>query len=482
MSVDFQRKEFTERESDWRRIDDVTAGRNVKQYLRTLRKTGNENVEDADRQEQYAENAIFYEIAGHTLRGLVGTAVRRDPVFEPPGRLQYVESNIDGAGNGIDQQVREALSEVIKKGRAGLWVTYPETGGEISQADQERFRATAHLIDAGQIINWRTGTDGSRVRLELVVFAADEETIAVDGFSIETQEVRRVLMLTPDESGATVYQTQKYVKVKSESGEEEWIAEERVIPTNGDGQPFTEIPFTFIGARNNDASVDDPPLLGLVNINVGHYRNSADYEDSVWYSGQSQPYMTGIDDQTLEMIKNEGIRVGSRFLMPVPAGETFGFATPDANPLVRQAMTDKVEMMIGLGARFVTDSRQSKTATEARQDDEAATSPLSTIVQNVADAYTRALRWLAAFMAEPQAPEYIMDSDFTDLGSSSEMLAKWVKSYLDGAVPQSEYIGWMQRQGYFDASKSVEQLSDELADAAVASGESSLPGAGGAET
>jgi hypothetical protein len=84
-------------------------------------------------------------------------------------------------------------------------------------------------------------------------------------------------------------------------------------------------------------------------------------------------------------------------------------------------------------------------------------------------------------MNAPSAPEYVMDSDFTDLGSSSEMLAKWVKSYLDGAVPESEYIGWMQRQGYFDASKTTEQISQELDEASTrGAGGDVETGAGGA--
>lgn len=49
---------------------------------------------------------------------------------------------------------------------------------------------------------------------------------------------------------------------------------------------WDEIPFTFVGAQNNDETIDDPPLATLAEINLGHYRNSADYEDSVWFCGQ----------------------------------------------------------------------------------------------------------------------------------------------------------------------------------------------------
>ncbi len=50
---------------------------------------------------------------------------------------------------------------------------------------------------------------------------------------------------------------------------------------------WDEIPFTFVGAQNNDPTIDDSPLAALVEINHGHYRNSADYEDSVWFCGRA---------------------------------------------------------------------------------------------------------------------------------------------------------------------------------------------------
>lgn len=479
MSIDFQRSDYVGSAPKWEKVDAVVCAKEVTKYLRQLRKIGTGNVDDAIRQQQYEDNAIFYNIAGHTLAGLIGTAFRKDPSFDPPTRLSYLEKNADGAGNSIHQQARSALGDVLKKGRAGLWVDYPETEGETSRADIGRFFATIHRIEAEQIINWRTRTDGAITKLELVVIQSCREIVGDDGYELIDQEIITELAL--DEGG--LYFTREWTLTKNDSGEKVWEQGDEKLPTDAAGNRLTEIPFTFVGSENNDSTIDEAPMLPLVEINIGHYRNSADFEDSVWYSGQSQPWMTGMDEALIELFKENDIRAGSRYIMPVPAGESFGFATPDPNPVVRQAMLDKVEVMIGLGAKFVTAAGPAKTAQEASQDEDAQTSILSAAVGNVADAYTRAVQFAAVFMGVDPV-EYILDNDFSDLGSSPEMLAKWVDTYIKGAVPESDYIRWMQRQGYFDAGKTVEEVAAELdpAEPEPHGDAAALPGASGPET
>src|SRR5690606_9759514 len=62
--------------------------------------------------------------------------------------------------------------------------------------------------------------------------------------------------------------------------------EEPYYPKDGAGNSLTEIPFTFIGSKNNEPSIDSPPMYDMADINVAHYRNSADYEESVFVVGQ----------------------------------------------------------------------------------------------------------------------------------------------------------------------------------------------------
>lgn len=79
---------------------------------------------------------------------------------------------------------------------------------------------------------------------------------------------------------------------------------------------WDEIPFTFVGAQNNDPTIDDSPLAALVEINHGHFRNSADYEDSVWFCGQVQPYMTGLDEGWRDHLEKKGVKIYDKYTSP----------------------------------------------------------------------------------------------------------------------------------------------------------------------
>lgn len=452
MSIDFVRNAVTEKMPDWEKIRDITEGVNVTQYLRKLKKP--DGSVDAKRQESYEDAAVFYSVSGHTYRGMVGTIFSKPPTMTLTPGLTYLLDNADGRGNNLIQQSQALVGDVVRFGRAGLWVDFPEAEEEVSQADRDRFFATIHKFQPEQIINWRTVTTGAITRLSLVVTAEVEE-ISV-GFEIEERRVIRELGL--DEAGN--YYARRWIQIGDTN---EFEPQEAVFPADAAGANLREIPFTFVGSENNDPGVDPAPMLDIVRVNIGHYRNSADYEDSVFYAGQVQPWMSGADESIYEMMEDREFYIGSRMLMPVPAGETFGFADPGANPLVRQAMVDKIDQMIGLGARFIQSAGAGKTDYEARSDSLAQNSTLSLIAANASDAYTECLQWCALFMGEDESElQYALNQDFTAIAATPAALAAWVKSYIDGAVPQSDYIQWMKRNGFFNADKSDEEIAEEL--------------------
>lgn len=465
MSIDSTRQDYDEMLPRWQLVDDVIKRRDIKRYLRNLKRCiRNEQgiLEDNIRQREYEKNAVFYGITSHTLKGLLGTMFRRDPTVVVPPELQYVVTNIDGKGNGITQHSRKTSANVISKGRCGLWVDYPEVDRDTSRADLARYYATIRRFAAQQVISWRVESDGSQMVLTHVVLKYKREVAKENGYGMKYEDIIVELQLIQD-SGRWVYRCREWQKGSTDD-QEQWIAQEWKQPRNRNGVPLDYIPFIFVGSENNDTEIDDPPLFDMCELNIAHYRNSADYEDNVWYAGQVQPWMSGATEEFYEMAKKYEIRIGSRQLFPVPSGEKFGFETPGENPQCRIAMKDKLEMMIGIGARFITPGGAAKTAYEAESDREVAHSILSTIAQNVTSAYMTCLTWMLDFMPEASSDDlnFAIESDYSDVGSTPQLLAAWVKSYLDGAVPQDQYISWMQRQGYFDAEADLDELADAL--------------------
>ena len=453
MSIDWQRPEYQGALPGWQKIRNVTDAEDVEQYLRELN-PNDESKENKDRNKQYRQNAIFYAVAGYTARGLTATPFGKDPAFSPPPALEYLESNADGAGNSIYQLSQSTLSESVRFGRSGLYVGFPPgTGNESKADDVDRF-ATISVIYPENIINWRTRTVGAKTILDLVIIS---EQVMEDKDGYEQEPVDQIRELGLDESG--FYFERIWRK---EDGEGDWKAGEAFEPTNASGARLNYIPFTFVGSENNDSTIDLPPMQDLVAVNIGHYRNSADYEDSVFYAGQAQPWMSGVDAAHLEAMEENGFYIGSRYLMPVPEGGQFGFASAEPNPMVLEAMREKIGLMIGMGARFLEPNASTKTATEAEGDNMAQHSVLALIVANVSEAYTMALKWVSEFMGVTEEVTYSINQDFTRANASPQEIAQIISAWTLGVIPSTDVWAFFQRHGYIDGSKTIEEIDQEL--------------------
>ena len=246
-----------------------------------------------------------------------------------------------------------------------------------------------------------------------------------------------------------------------------WAASEPYAPLDANGQTWDVIPFTFIGSRDNTTETDHPPMLGIVNLNIGLYRNSADYEDSVWFSGQAQPWMSGLTQEHIDLMNKNKMYVGSKNMLAVPEGGAFGFAQADPNPMVRQAMIDKVESMIQLGARMMQVGSATKTAEQASGEREAQTSLLAMIASNVSEAYTMALQWAARYMIRGNVNEeeisYTLSQDFVNVKVDPQELREMVAGFVQGVVPVGDYTAYMKKKELFSDDVSEEDYADLLA-------------------
>ena len=160
--VDFKHPEYENNVDSWNFVNNICDSKNVKQYIHPL------NVQDMSREngarnEQFKKRAIFYAIAGYTSRGLVGKAFSKPPELEVVKQLEYIKTNVDGAGTGIDQQAQDVVRDIARIGRSGLMVDFPKTNGVLSVAQLANLgvAATITKFDAKQIINWKTKSIGS---------------------------------------------------------------------------------------------------------------------------------------------------------------------------------------------------------------------------------------------------------------------------------------------------------------------------------
>lgn len=427
----------------WAKVRAVCAGADAVKAGKYLPYLNKQDISEQNvaRNAAYVERAMFYDATGNTLRGLLGLAFRIDPAHNIPERLQYLLTDADGAGVSVYQQSQSVLANVLQVGRHGLYVDFSDAMS----------RPVIKPYAAESIINWRTSLVGGKTVLTLVVLAETAEED--DGYGIEYVEQWRELALEDGRFVARVWRM-------SDGGEPVIVKE--LAPDSTSGK-LDFIPFAFVGSENNDQSIDPAPLFGLAELNIGHFRNSADYEDSVFFVGQAQPWIAGLSEEWRDWMQSQAqIYIGSRSPLLLPENGAFGFAQVQPNMLAKEAMDQKEAQMVALGARIIEPSQASKTATEASGDREASTSVLAMCVANVSEAYKAAIAMCGRYLSLDVEAEYRINQDFVRMSAEPSMITALVAAWQAGAFSKVDLRAFLRRLSVIDVERTDEEIEDEL--------------------
>lgn len=448
-NIGFVRGEITTMIPKWNLVEDCLKGQDaVKSKLDIYLPRPNvtdKSPENLARYDNYVARAVYYNVTRKTCDGLVGQVFSRDPLVNIPDLLKPMWSNVDGAGVTLDQQAKKGLAMLLGIGAFGLLTDYPAVDRAVSLAEQQAgyIRPTIVQYHRKAVINWRYKTVGAKRVLSLLVL--NEEHTKDDGFEISTEYIYRVLRLT--ESNECTVSTWRYVQ--DDSGDRyEVIDQERII-RDGKGLPLSEIPFEFCGVLNNDANIDEPPLYDLAVLNIAHYRNSADYEDSCYLVGQPTPYFSGLTEQWVNKVfKNKTIQMGSRAAIPLPVGGVAGLLQANENSMPMEAMKHKEAQMTALGAKLIQVGSGKNTLGEAQLSEAGEMSTLATAAKNVSAAYTNALKIAARMAGVPETDiEYSLNTDFPASRLTPNERAQLVLEWQSGAITQSEMRAGLRKAG-----------------------------------
>ena len=463
--VSYQHPDYMEHAPEWELVDTLCEGEaEVKKAGQKLLPdpvvSSNETQRDRDSiYKRYLERALYVNIVGRTRQSLIGSVFRKAPTVELPAELAYMAEDCDGNGLTIVQQSQKCLEDVLSNGRAGILVDFPQVEGAVSVADMQAGLARANLChyDAADIINWQTMRVGGKSLLSRVVLS--EMAQADNEFETTSVQQLRELYLT-----GGVYMVRLWRK---NAATKEWEITGESMPLMSNGQPWAFIPFCFVGAVNNDHNVDPAPLYDMACVNRKHYQLGADWYNALYYAGQPQPVIAGLDVEWRDFLQEQGIVVGSRAPFLLPAGGTFNYATVAADNALKAELTDLVTQMVALGARLVAPGEAVKTATQSAGEQEVSHSVISLAAANVSSAYTTALGYAQGFMGGSGAVDYQLSSDLAVIQWDAQILTAIVGAWQSGTMPKSDAIRFLQKIGLVDGSKTIEQIMDELEDGGV---------------
>lgn len=395
----------------------------------------------------YKLRADFYGASGRTVDGLAGAVLRKEPAVEVPEGIKPHLADVTSQGVPLEAFAKQLVEQDLCVGRAGVLVDLPE---------QPAVEARPYwvLYRAEQIINWRTDVRQGRRVLTLVVLQETVATVDPADPFVQTEGTQyRVLTLAPaTPGGAEVYTVTVWKKSAAPTaGEaEEWVADPPVSPRRR-GEALTFIPFVFVGAAGITEEVSKPPLLDLVDLNLSHYRSSADLERARFFTSSPTPYICGFngagvapaspDNPEGHPVATPVYRIGSSVAWTFQSPETkVGMLeyTGQGLSALRDALRDKQEQMAVLGARLLeaqkVDAEAAATVRLRHAGDE---SVLKKITIAVDQALTQALRWHVwwAGLTTPDAQVTVgLNTDFLGVAISPELVAKLLLALQAGEI------------------------------------------------
>lgn len=447
-NIGFERVEVGAMRKKWQLIDDCLAGSDqVKaagdRYL-PRPNAADESETNKARFASYVLRAVFYNVGHVTVEGMVGQVFSRDPIMKLPPEMKSMVEDVDGTGVSLDQQSRRGLIQNIARGGFGLLVDYPVTDGPLTLAQRQAgyIRPTITQYDRLSIINWRFKKVGAKQLFSLIVI--HESTSGTDdGFEVTTVEQWRVLQLDAlGEYTVTTY-------ARADDGEGYVATSEISKPKGADGEPMRYIPFYFCGALNNSASPDVPIIYNLCTLNIAHYRNSADYEDSCYIAGQPTPVFTGLTEQWVNRVfKNKTIQMGARAAIPLPQNATAQILQASPNSLPKEAMDQKEKQMAAMGAKLIEPGAGTNTLGQAQLDESTESSMLSVAAKNVSLAYTLALIESAKQQGLPvDEITYSLNTDFPASRLTPNERTQVILEWQAGAISETEMRAALRKAG-----------------------------------
>ncbi|MBX0289713.1 DUF4055 domain-containing protein [Hymenobacter sp. HSC-4F20] len=367
----------------WQKCGDAIAGQRAikargKLYLPEL--IGHEKESN----DAYLERASFFNATGRTVEGYVGMAMRKPLTLKGPEAILGWRDDITLTDESLDDLAADCIRETLRS-RPGVLVDMEVSTGPLTaaQAAALQLRPYLTLYKAESIINWERARINGAYRLKNVFL---QESYADDDGKLKVQ-IRQLSM----NSG------QYEQIVWREAVGKSWVEYSRVTPLKNGG-PIMEIPFYPISADKPTIEVGPPPIEDLVDVNIAHYRNSADLENGVHISGLPTAVIIGYQQPD-----NAGpIALGTSTALVIPdMGATVEFLQVGSEGFssIEKAMDRKEQHMAALGARMVApEKKQAETAETASIRRGGENSVLAALVGVVSRQLTKAVTFAADWM------------------------------------------------------------------------------------
>jgi hypothetical protein len=464
MPVKTQHPDYKKNYPKWKRCRDVAAGQDEVHaageiYLPKLEE------EILSAYKARLMRSTFYNATWRTIAGLNGMLFRKSPERKLPSAIDDLLTDVTMKGVPLDVFAQSTANEVLTVGRVGILVDHPPAPASenkvvtMAAAQEIGLRPTLQLYKAEEVINWKFRKIGNKWVLCLLVLT-EEHTIPKDEFEDKCEVRYRVLDL--DE--LNLYRQRLF---RSTDGGQDELVEGPTYPLM-DGKAMSYIPFVFVGPDGTEATVEVPPLIDLVDLNLAHYRVTADYEHGCHFTGLPTPWVSGYKAATDEKgVVTEKLYVGSHAALVFPDPQAkCGYMefTGQGLDALKSNLDAKKEEMAALGSKILHSSKSGVEAfkTVAIQN-VGETSVLASISIAVSLGLKKALEIFSLWAGAGDTDiEYDLNRDFLPVSMDAPTLTAYMAMWQGGAISDVEIFALLKRGDVIDGEKSYEDHQTEI--------------------
>ena len=456
-NVGFIRPEIKDMHDEWELIRDCLIGetavksKTIKYLPYPSSVKCDDGSIDVDLYDQYITRANFLNTTRRTIYNLLGEVFIKPPVVEVEDNklIKKLLENATGNGVSLEQCAKNSLKHNIAYAYGCVILLVDEVAPNLTKAqfNAGAWRLRVKNFSPFQIRNFRIENVNGEEKLTLVVLGDETYIYDSDGFETERVEMLHVMQLIDGKYRYREYRSKNVAGTTLSVGNYELYRE--YYPTDAHGQHLDTIPCFFFGMENNNPYPDVPIMYDLASLNIAHYRNSADYEQTMFIAGQATLVLTGSNSETTYSVdddKEPTIKMGVNRAILLKNGGTASLLQAKSDTGLFEAMDTKEKQMAALGARFLKTSDVVKTAYQVKVENPAQSTILGNCASNVANAYNDLLKYCHVICGlQSENVRFELNTDFEYNRVGSEEITTATNCYINGGISFKEWRDVLRR-------------------------------------
>ena len=445
----------------WQKCRDAIAGEDAIKFKKEKYLPKPSGMDEAD-YKGYIGRAQFFNAGGRTLDGLAGMLNRKPAIITVPSGMEKYLDNVDGKGHTIQQFIDMCCKDVLTTNWGSVLVDMPKANNTKSQADVEKEGLYAYMVyyKAEASTKWKWETDGRSQHLRYVILKEPTVVDSEGEFNTQIKDYWRVLQIDKETGN---YKQTLY--------DDKLIPIDEVEPKSKKGN-FKELPFEFLSTNSEP---EEPILSDLINVNLSHYRKSADYENGLHWTGVPTPFERGwtpetqYDDKGHEIAPTPMKLGGTQFLYFPSGTEQVGYLEFSGSGLsqIAHAMADDKDSMAVLGARIIANQKKGvESAETAKIHNSAENSVLASFANNMSQIFSRLLRiyleWSTGTEIKQDDVKVQINTDFDIATMSATELTALVSLWQSGGIAKSDLFTNLKEGEILDADRNLDEMNAEI--------------------